>query len=81
MIAAAYPVLQGMSLQNMLLTLVLRCLRNRQIASDEIHNVCEAFSGARMIALHLLIAGLRGVRFDKKHTDEHDVLSPDGLRL
>ena len=80
MVAEACPEIAGLPLCKQLLALHMCTVYNR-VTGMAIADFNEGFSGASMITLHMLKAGLSGYRFDLKLSATHDLTTPQGLRL
>ena len=79
-ISDACPEIADLPLSKQLLALHMCTMHNR-ITGRATSDFNEGFSGASVITLHMLKAGLSGFRFDKKLDVAHDLTTPQGLRL
>jgi hypothetical protein len=81
-LTSAYPEFVGMGLAQMLLLLILRCLRNQAaLLQSELLDFVEYAAGQAELTYHCVALGFRGARFDIAYSKDHDVLTPLGLRL
>lgn len=82
---SAYPELQGNNLCDVLTLQVLRIVRNRENASVTgaltMLDFVEFAAGKAALTFACLSHGLNGRALDNEYTQQHDVLTPDGLRL
>ena len=82
LILSAFPELSTLSLDLMLVSLVMTCLRNRaDVNSHGLHDFVEYSAGSGMLTLQCLIAGLSGIGLDKIYNTGQDNATSNGLRL
>ena len=83
LIIEAYPEMDSFKIRDMLLLLAMRTFRNRADPSiaEMMRDSIEYCAGAGFLTLGHIHMGLRTSRLDKHYCQEHDCLSPGGLRL
>lgn len=79
-LTAAYPFMVGWQLDQMLLALVARVLHARQSGLAWADYI-ELYCGQGNLSRAAIMAGLKGMSFDISLSEQHDVLTPRGLRL
>ena len=78
--AAANPWMGGKALEVQLLALVLRCYKNRREKLSYLEYI-EYFCGCGNLSKSAIKQGLRGASLDLEQSEDHDCLTPGGLRL
>lgn len=82
LILSAFPELSTLSLDLMLVSIVMMCLRNRaDVSAQGLHDFVEYSAGSGMLTLQCLVVGLLGIGLDKVYSTEQDNTTSGGLRL